>query len=620
MRRGRSSRRRLDAVATDDKQVLVTGQGPTPQSFLVPGNGQITPRAIYAHYDGTSAAGSFKPALKVTSDGGKLVGIYPISSADTVAAGASAEVSWFPRVATTGNVTAQLPVAESFLLDSRSTGHTSTTVLQTGVDYLISAQGTYTLWNLLLDTGVPESVAMFPTTGGAARATTQVGLDPEVVFAFPSSKPGNPIGHSVLFQMNPGSGFAHVEPFDGAHSTPAPGHFYSYNVTGQGSTISFRINDTVDLTDNYGAILVTIYAIPGSGVGTVTSVTAADTSIVVGGTAAAPTVRTSTLDVIAADHPAAANWSNNSHKITALTAGAAAGEAAIWDQTPAGIVTTKGDLIVATGSHAATRIGVGADNTVLTADSAQADGVKWAAAGGTGTISSITSTGGTITVGSPAGPTTNVDLPNSGVTATTYGDATHVGQFTVSADGIVTAATAVAIAGGAANLTVLFDSTLGGAATTIDTGANGIAQTASHLLVIGQFRTTEATGFSSANFTFNGDTNTNYTRQTVRGRTSTASAVQANTQANIPINVPGTSVATSMFGAELFCIPCYTQTTAFKAMVEVGGFSDVSATTSDGHINLANWRSTAAINQITATANGGTNFLAGSRMTIYGMG
>jgi hypothetical protein len=43
------------------------------------------------------------------------------------------------------------------------------------------------------------------------------------------------------------------------------------------------------------------------------------------------------------------------------------------------IVTTKGDIIVATGNASLVRQGVGANGTVLTADSAEADGVKWAA-------------------------------------------------------------------------------------------------------------------------------------------------------------------------------------------------------------------------------------------------
>jgi hypothetical protein len=48
------------------------------------------------------------------------------------------------------------------------------------------------------------------------------------------------------------------------------------------------------------------------------------------------------------------------------------------------LLTTKGDIIVATGNATLVRQGVGANGTVLTADSAEADGVKWAtpAAGG----------------------------------------------------------------------------------------------------------------------------------------------------------------------------------------------------------------------------------------------
>jgi hypothetical protein len=42
------------------------------------------------------------------------------------------------------------------------------------------------------------------------------------------------------------------------------------------------------------------------------------------------------------------------------------------------VVTTKGDLIVATGSGVVTRQGVGADGSYLVADSTQADGLNWA--------------------------------------------------------------------------------------------------------------------------------------------------------------------------------------------------------------------------------------------------
>lgn len=58
-------------------------------------------------------------------------------------------------------------------------------------------------------------------------------------------------------------------------------------------------------------------------------------------------------------------------------------------QTP---FTTKGDLWVTDGS-AMSRLGVGTDGNVLTSDAASTNGVKWAAAGGTGTVTNIGTTG-----------------------------------------------------------------------------------------------------------------------------------------------------------------------------------------------------------------------------------
>lgn len=80
-------------MATDDRQVLVTGTAPAPATFTIPGNGQVRPKTIFATFDGTNAASAFLPCIKITSDGGELVGVYP---APSVAAGGSAEASWFP--------------------------------------------------------------------------------------------------------------------------------------------------------------------------------------------------------------------------------------------------------------------------------------------------------------------------------------------------------------------------------------------------------------------------------------------------------------------------------------------------------------------------------------------
>jgi hypothetical protein len=85
-------------VPTDDIQRIITGTAPAPAKWVVPGNGQMRPKDIFASYDGTGAAGPFFPTLKIISDGGKTVGIFPTGT--SVAAGASADVTWFPGLGT----------------------------------------------------------------------------------------------------------------------------------------------------------------------------------------------------------------------------------------------------------------------------------------------------------------------------------------------------------------------------------------------------------------------------------------------------------------------------------------------------------------------------------------
>jgi hypothetical protein len=98
-----------------------------------------------------------------------------------------------------------------------------------------------------------------------------------------------------------------------------------------------------DITSTGGTITVTAPTGPTTnlevtstgGTGTVTSVAATDTSIVVSGTSTvAPTIATGTLDVIATQHPPAANWSNNSKKITSVANGSGAQDAAAFGQIP----------------------------------------------------------------------------------------------------------------------------------------------------------------------------------------------------------------------------------------------------------------------------------------------
>jgi hypothetical protein len=72
-------------------------------------------------------------------------------------------------------------------------------------------------------------------------------------------------------------------------------------------------------------------------------------------------------------------------------------------------IDAKGDLIGGTGADTFSRLAVGANGTVLTADSAEATGMKWASAGSSGALTLISTT----TLGSSASTITFSSIPST---------------------------------------------------------------------------------------------------------------------------------------------------------------------------------------------------------------
>jgi len=104
---------------------------------------------------------------------------------------------------------------------------------------------------------------------------------------------------------------------------------------------------------------------------------------------------------------------------TFFTAGVATANAAI----PKSTVTTKGDIIAATASATVTRVGAGTNGFILTADSTEAAGIKWAAASSqlpsqTGNAGEYLKTDGTTATWEPAIATLNLTF--NAQTGTTY--------------------------------------------------------------------------------------------------------------------------------------------------------------------------------------------------------
>jgi hypothetical protein len=103
--------------------------------------------------------------------------------------------------------------------------------------------------------------------------------------------------------------------------------------------------------------------------------------------------------------------------------------------------------------------------------------VSWlpaAGGGGGGTVTSVAT--GTGLSGGPITTTGTIAMANTAVTPGSYGDASNVGQFTVDAQGRITAAANVAISGAGGGLTLVENKIFTAAATTYDfSGLDGDA-------------------------------------------------------------------------------------------------------------------------------------------------
>lgn len=162
------------------------------------------------------------------------------------------------------------------------------------------------------------------------------------------------------------------------------------------------------------------------------------------------------------------------------------------------------------------------------------------------------------------------------------------------------------------------DTTLGTAASSVD--LSSIAADWTHLVIHAWGRGTTTATSVALNVTFNGDTSSNYDTQTLNAAGSTLTAAESFARANIQTaGFPAASGSASRYGAQRIIIPFYTASTHKTVLTDVSRFYN-DTTTNFLHESLFGvWRSTAAITQVTLTANAG-NLDTGTRVTLYGVG
>jgi hypothetical protein len=223
----------------------------------------------------------------------------------------------------------------------------------------------------------------------------------------------------------------------------------------------------------------------------------------------------------------------------------------IWD--------TKGDLAVATGADAASKLPVGSDGTVLIADSTQTTGVKWGAvAGGIGAIL--------------------YDYTVSGAdkaSIDTFVDGTYAGN-------------------------------LSGAYTT--------------LMILLYARTDETLAgntLSTLNIILNNDTAANYDFSLVQQNNGTVSGAASTGNNQFRLNVAGASTAANIFGLHRFSIHNYAGTVGYKSVESSGGTPSSTGAQAQTITQVGNYRSTSAITRIGISTNtAGKKLKIGSRLTV----
>jgi hypothetical protein len=117
---------------------------------------------------------------------------------------------------------------------------------------------------------------------------------------------------------------------------------------------------------------------------------------------------------------------------------------------------------------------------------------------------------------------------------------------------------------------------------------------------------------------FNGDTGSNYSRHYLFGDGTALGAGGGGSVSSMYFGTVSAASATSgMFGSVIGDILDYTNTNKNKVIRSIGG-SDRSGS-GEITVNSGAWYNTAAITSITILSNSSTNFVAGTRVDLYGI-
>ena len=167
--------------------------------------------------------------------------------------------------------------------------------------------------------------------------------------------------------------------------------------------------------------------------------------------------------------------------------------------------------------------------------------------------------------------------------------------------------------GGAA---ILFTSTLGGDAATIDSGAGGFTTSGACLGIYYRARTDEAVVQSTVIVRVNADSGANYDRVFVQGANATAAANNAVGQTSWTATVAGASDTAGLFTAGDISLFAYGGTANPKVGRLIVQNPSQTAANTYVIVYALGYRSATAISRVSITNGGGTVLKAGSQLTV----
>lgn len=95
-----------------DVSIRASATAAVPRDYTIPGAQEILPKSVAASMDGTGAGSAWFPCLQVLDPGGNIM--FSSISSSSVAAGASADVSWFPGITSQVSGSSVLPIQPAF--------------------------------------------------------------------------------------------------------------------------------------------------------------------------------------------------------------------------------------------------------------------------------------------------------------------------------------------------------------------------------------------------------------------------------------------------------------------------------------------------------------------------